>query len=126
MSMQLSLDLTLKHQPQSQHTIKNDGWLDVSAIAHGVGFTEQVQISITLNDAFEPLQNETDGNYDQCLYDCLSMAYFHLSLDHFPCATFNFTFPRKHGRAHEPTEVGLRLRVEVQKQTTFVGLLQDF
>ncbi len=124
--MQLTLDFTTKHHLQSQLILRNDGWLDVSDIARGVGFTTTVQISIALHDALEPLQNEPGGDYDQRLYDALWQAYFELSLNHRQSVTFNFTFPRKHEEADEITEVSLRLRVEMQGQTAFVGLLQDF
>ena len=126
MPMQLTLDLTTKTPLQRMPVVENVTWLDVSDLARGVGFTSSVQISITLNDELEPFQNERDGDYDQRLYDALWQAYFQLSLDHFPSATFNFTFLRKQGKADETTEVSLRLRVEMQGQTTFVGLFQDF
>ncbi len=126
MPMQLTLDFSIKHHRQHQRIIRNDGWLDVSDIARGVGFTTIVQISIALHDALEPLQNEPGGDYDQRLYDALWQAYFQLALDQRQSVTFNFTFSRKHEEADEITEVSLRLRVEMQGQTTLVGLLQDF
>ena len=105
---------------------RNETWRDVSDIARGVGFTTEVQISLTLNDALEPLQNEIDGGYDQRLYDCLWLAHFKLSLDRSPSATFNFTFPRKDGKTEKESEIGLRLRVEAQKQVVWLGLMEDF
>ncbi len=85
-----------------------------------------MQISISLNDALGPLQNETDGAYDQHLYDCLWQAHFKLSLDQRQSATFNFTFPCKDWKTEEVFEVSLRVRVEAQKQVVLVGLLEDF
>lgn len=126
MPMQLTLDFSIKHHLQHRRILRNDGWLDVSDIARSVGFTTTAQISIALHDALEPIQNEPGGDYDQRLYDVLWRAYFQLSLDQRQSVTFNFTFPRKYEEADELTEVSLRLRVEMQGQTTFVGLLQDF
>lgn len=126
MPMQLTLDFSTKPHPRSQPILRNEGWLDVSDIARGVGFITTVQISIALQDALEPLQNETDNEYDQCIYDALWQAFFQLLLDHSSLATFNFTFPQRHRKTDEIAEVSLRLRVEMQKQATFVGLLQDF
>lgn len=104
---------------------QNEAWLDVSDIPRGVGFTAAVQVSVTLNDALQPLQNEIDGDYDQRLYDALSLAHFKLSVDRSQSATFNFTFPRKDWKTGEVSEISLRLRVEAQKQVVFLGLLQD-
>jgi hypothetical protein len=98
----------------------------VSDIARGVGFTTEVQISINLNNALQPLQNEIDGDYDQRLYDCLWLAHFQLSLDQSQSATFGFTFPRKDWKTKEVSEISLRVRVEAQKQVVLLGLLQDF
>lgn len=105
---------------------RNETWLNVSDIARGVGFTTEVQISLTLNDALESLQNEIDGGYDQRLYDCLWLAHFKLSLDRSPSATFNFTFPRRDWKAEAVCEINLRVRVEVQNQVVLLGLLKDF
>jgi hypothetical protein len=126
MSMQSTLDLTPRPQREQTPIIKNEAWLDVSDIARGVGFTTAVYISINLNDALQPLQNETDGDYDQRLYDCLWLAHFKLSLDQSQSATFNFTFPRKDRKTEEVSEVSLRLRVEAQKQVVLLGLLENF
>lgn len=124
--MQLTLDLTTTTPLQKTPIIQNETWLDVSGIARGVGFTTPVQISITLSDALEPLQNEVDSDYDQRLYDALWRAHFQLSLDPLPSTTFNFTFPRKYDKADETIEVSLRLRAEAQKQVVLIGLIEDF
>lgn len=126
MSMQLTLDLITRPQREQQPIIKNKSWLDVSDIARGVGFTTAVQVSIRLEDALRPLQNEIDGDYDQRLYDCLWLAHFQLSLDQSQSATFNFTFPRKDWKTEEVSEISLRVRVEAQKQVVLLGLLEDF
>lgn len=105
---------------------RNETWLDVSDIARGVGFTTEVQISIALSDALQPLQNEMDENHDQRLYDCLWLAHFKLSLDRSPSATFNFAFPRKDSKTEEVSESSLRVRVEAQRQFVLLGLLEDF
>lgn len=121
---------SLYDQPNSQReqklTIENEAWLDVSDIARGVGFTSAVQISVTLNDALQPLQNETDIDYDQRLYDFLWRAHFQLSREQSQSATFNFAFPRKDPRAEVVSEVSLRGRVEVKTQVVLLGLLEDF
>lgn len=121
-----SLNDQPKPQREQRPIIKNKAWLDVSDIARGVGFTTAVQVSISLNDALQPLQNEIDGDYNQRLYDCLWRAHFQLSLDQSQFATFNFTFPRKDCKTEEVSEVSLRVRVEAQKQVVLLGLLRDF
>ena len=126
MSMQLTLDFTPRFQRAQKPIIENEAWLDVSDIARGVGFTTTVQISISLHDALQPLQNEIDGDYDQRLYDCLWLAHFRLLLDQLPSATFNFTFPRKDWKTEKVSEVSLRVRVEAQKQIVLLGFLEDF
>ena len=126
MPMQLKLDLTVTPALQGKPLIENTTWLDVSDLARGVGFTSRVQISVTLNDELELLQNEIDGDYDQRLYDCLWLAQFYLALDQSQSATFNFPFHRQYGKANEISEANLRIRVEMQEQTIFFGLLQDF
>ena len=126
MPMQLILDFTTKPPLQRKPVIENKTWLDVSDLACGVGFIEAVQICVTLKDELEPLQNEIDGDYDQRLYDCLWLAHFYLALDQSQSATFNFPFHRQYGNANEISETILRIRVEVQRQTTFVGLLQEY
>jgi len=126
MSMQLTPDFTPEPQREQKPIIQNDSWLDVSDIARGVGFTTTVQISISLNDALQPLRNEIEGDYDQRLYDALWATHFKLSLDQSPSATFNFTFPRKDWKREEVSEANLRLRVEAQKQVVLLGLLEDF
>ena len=121
---------SLYDQPNSQReqklTMENGTWLDVSDIARGLGFTTAVQISVALNDALQPPQNETEGAYDQCLYDLLWRAHFQLSRDQSQSATFNFSFPRKDRRTELVSEVSLRGRVEVKKQVVLLGLLADF
>lgn len=126
MAMQLTLDPTPEPQREKQPIIQNEAWLDVSDIARGVGFTTTVQISVTFNNAIQPLQNERDDDYDQRLYDALWMAHFKLSLDQSQSATFNFTFPRKGWKTEEVCEVSLRLRAEAHKQIILLGLLEDF
>jgi hypothetical protein len=126
MSTPLTLNLTPEPQREQKPIIHNESWLDVSDIARGVGFIAPVRVSVSLNDALQPLQNETDGDYDQRLYDCLWLAHFKLSLDQSQSATFNFTFPRKDRKTEEVSEVSLRLRVEAQKQVVLLGLLEDF
>jgi hypothetical protein len=126
MPTQLALDFIPRPQPEQESIIQNEAWLEVSDIARGVGFTTAVQVSIALNDALQPLQSEQDGDYDQGLYDALWLARFKLSLDQNQSATFNITFPRKDWKTEEVSEVSLRLRVEMQKQTVLLGRLQDF
>lgn len=126
MSTQLTLDFTPRPQCEYMPIIAHEAWLDVCDIARSVGFTTAVHMSISLIDALGPLQNETEGAYDQRLYDSLWLAHFQLSLDHSQSATFNFTFPRKGPKAEEVSEVSLRVRVEAQKQVVLLGLLEDF
>ena len=126
MSMQLTFDFTPRHQREQRPILQNEDWLDVSNIARGVGFTTAVRVGISLHEALRPLQNETDGDYDQRLYDALWMAHFKLSLDCSQFATFNLFFPRKDGKTGEDSEISLRVRAVKQEQVTLVGLLQDF
>jgi len=126
MAMQFTLDSTPEPQREQTPILKREAWLDVSEIARGVGFATPVHISINLNGALQPLQNEIDGDYDQRLYDCLWLSHFKLSLDQSQSATFHFTFPRKDGKTEKVSEIGLRLRVEAQKQVVLLGLLEDF
>jgi len=124
--MQLIFKFTHEPERDQMPIIQNEAWLEVSEIARGVGFLTAVHISLTLSDALEPLQNEIDGDYDQRLYDCLWLSHFKLSLDQSQSATFNFTFPRKDGKTEKISEIGLRLRVEAQKQVVWLGLMEDF
>jgi len=125
MQMQLPLDFTNTFLVQ-EAIIQNELWLDVSEIAQGVGFTTTVQVSIALDDALQPLQNETESDYDQRLYDALWRAHFRLSLDPLPSPTFNFTYPRKDWKTKKISEISLRLRVKRQEQVVQIGLLQDY
>ena len=101
-------------------------WLDVTGIAAGTGFTTKVAVSIALSDALQPIANETDGDYDQRLYDALWLAHFQLSLDHCQSATFNFLFTRKHWRTEEIIDASLHLHIEVSNGQAYLGLLEDF
>ena len=101
-------------------------WLDVTGIAAGTGFTTKVAVSIALSDALQPIANETDGDYDQRLYDALWLAHFQLSLDHCQSATYNFLFTRKHWRTEEIIDASLHLHIEVSNGQAYLGLLEDF
>jgi hypothetical protein len=124
--MQLILDFTIKPPLQRKPVIENATWLDVSDLARGVGFTSRVQISVTLHDEFEPLQNETDGDYNQRLYDAIWLAHHYWRLDQRPSYSFTFDFLREELTTGLTTESSLRLHVEVNEQTAQLGLLQDF
>ena len=126
MPMQLTLDFTPKPRLLQTPLIPNATWFDESEVARGVGFSNQVKVSLALRDALEPIQSEEDGDYDQRLYDALWLAHFELSLAQSQSATFAFTFPRKHWKTEEITEASLRLRVETQPQSVLVGLPADF
>jgi hypothetical protein len=126
MYMQLVFDLTPELQRQQILIIRNETWIDVSDIAHGVGFTGVVQVSSNLNDELQPGKNEVDGDYDQRLYDALSMSHLKLFLDSKDCATFCFTFPRKVSKKQAVSEISLRVRVLTGQQRIRIGLVQDF
>jgi hypothetical protein len=126
MSMQLPLEFTSRPRLSRPPLIPSATWLDVSEIACGVGFSNKVGISLALWDALEPIQSEEDGNYDQRLYDALWLAHLELCLDHRQAVTFTFTFPRKHWKTEDVTEISLRLRVETHENLARVGLLPDF
>ena len=101
-------------------------WSDVTGIAIGTGFTIKVAVSIALSDALQSIANETDSDNDQRLWDVLWLAHFQLSLDESESATFNYTFPHKHWKTEEITEVSLRLHGEVRNDQTYLSLLEDF
>jgi hypothetical protein len=126
MYTQLVFYLALRNQGEQKSIIQNEGWLDVSDIARGVGFTSVVRVSNGLQEALQAGQNEIGGDYNQRLYDALWLSHFKLSLDPGQSVTFNFTFPRKEGTAEKVSEIRLRLRVEVEKQTVWLGLMEDF
>ncbi len=67
-------------------------WLDVSDIGAGIGFRGKVLLSVALSDALEPITTESDGDYDQRLYDALWLAHFRLTLNQVDAVTFNFAF----------------------------------
>jgi hypothetical protein len=73
MPTQLAFDFSLPTQ-SVMPVIQKEEWLDVTDIARGVGFTGPVEISLALNDALEPHQDEQEEAYDQRLYDCLWRA----------------------------------------------------
>ena len=110
MAMQFTLDSTPEPPREKRPIIQYEAWLDVSDIARGVGFIAPVLVSVSLNDALQPLQNEIEGDYDQRLYDCLWLAHFQLSLDQSQSVDFNFTFSRKDWKTEEISEVSLRVR----------------
>jgi hypothetical protein len=126
MYTQLAFDLALKIPGEQRSILQNEGWIDVSDIARGVGFTSVVQASNGLKEALHSGQNEEDGDYDQRLYDALWLAHFKLSLDPSQSATFNFTVVGKDGTTEKVSEIGSRLRVEVQKHVVWLGLMEDF
>jgi hypothetical protein len=126
MPMQLKLDLTVTPALQGKPLIKNATWLDVSDLARGVGFTGTAHISVTLHDELEPLQTETDGDYDQRLYDVIWLAHHYWRLDQRPAFSFTFDFLREDQTTGLATESSLRLHVEVNERTAQLGLLQDF
>jgi hypothetical protein len=126
MLIQWTPDFRSEPQQEEKPIVQDDSWLDVSAVARGVGCTSAVMVSINLNERLQPLPNKIDGDYDQRLYDCLWRAQFQLSLDHSQSATMNFTFPCKDCKTEQVTEVSLRLRAEAQKQDVWLGLMEDF
>jgi hypothetical protein len=97
----------------------------VTDIGRGVGFTTAVRVSRVLDEVIQSLQNKIDGGYDQGLYDVLWMAHSKLSLDQSQYATFNVSFQHKDGKTGMLSEIGFRLRVEVQKQAVWLGLMED-
>ena len=126
MSTQLRLDLTPRPPANTEPTFDPRNWLDVSAIAAGVGFLQPVFVSLALSDALEAGQSEADGEYDQRLYDALWYAHFELSLNDDQPVHFTFTFHRKHLKTETTCENSLRLRAERQFRSVFLGLLEDF
>lgn len=126
MSTQLRLDLTPRTPVITEPAFDRRNWLDVSAIAVGVGFDQPVFVSLALSDAFEAGQSEADSKYDQRLYDALWYAHFEWSLDDGRSARIAFTFPYKLQKAEIAHKTSLRLHVERRSQGMFLGLLEDF
>ncbi|MGE5464831.1 MAG: hypothetical protein ACM3PS_15825 [Syntrophothermus sp.] len=107
MAIQLAFDFS----PPAQHVlpdVQKEAWLDVTDIARGLGFTEAVEISKTMNDALEPHQDEPEEAYDQRLFDCLWLAHLQWTLSDREAATINFFFER----TNSTMETRLRIRVE--------------
>jgi hypothetical protein len=124
MPMQLTHDHPSRRRLGQEPVSQQNAWLDVTDIAHGVGFTTTVGISSALHDALTPLRTEPDGEYDQRLYDCLWLAHLRLLLDREPCVTFTFAFPRRIWRTGEMREICLRVRAETQGQLVIISLLR--
>src|SRR6266498_401917 len=91
-------------------------WLDVTELARTIGFETRVGVSLTLTDTLLPLGQDTENDYDQRLYDALWLAHFQCQMNGRQATTFNVIFHRKEG-THE---IGLRLRMECDDQTTFL------
>jgi hypothetical protein len=125
MPMQLTHDHTFGGRLEQEHVNQQYACLDVTDIAHGVGFTTTVGISGGLHDALTPLRTEPDGEYDQRLYDCLWLAHLRLLLDREPCITFTFAFPRRIWGTREMREICLRVTAETQGQLVIISLLRD-
>ena len=115
--MPTQLSFAFPTTPVSQHPPPPPLWLEVGADA---------EVSIALHDALDPISTEEDGDYNQRLYDALWLARFELALDHKQSANFTFTFPRKHWRTEEITDISLHLRYEAHGATIRLGLLEDF
>jgi hypothetical protein len=124
--MQLILNLAAEPALPRKPVVENATWLNVSNLARGVGFTGAVQISVALQDEFEPLQNETEGGYDQHLYDVLWLAHHYWRLDQRPSYSFTFDFIREDPTTGMIIESSLRLHIEMHEGTARIGLLQDF
>ena len=126
MSTQLCLDLTPRTPANTEPAFDPRNWLDVSAIAVGVGFDQPVFVSLALADAFKAGRSEADSKYDQRLYDALWYAHFEWSLNDGRSVHIAFTFPYKLQKAEIAYETSLRLHVEKRSQDMFLGLLEDF
>ena len=126
MLVQLILDLTAEPALQRKPVVENAIWLDMSDLARGVGLTGTVHISVTLHDEYEHLQNETNGDYDQWLYDVIWLAHHYWRLDQCPSYSFTFDFLREDLTTGLTTESSLRLHVEIHEGTAQIGFLQDF
>ena len=125
MPMQHTHDNTPCARLEQEPANQQNAWLDVTDIARGVGFTTTVGISGALHDALTPLRTESDGEYDQRLYDCLWLAHLRLLLDREPCVTFTFTFPRRIWRTREMREICLPVRAKTQGQLVIISLPRD-
>ena len=128
MSTQLRLNLTPRPAADPELAFDPRSWLDVSAIAAGVGFEQPVFVCLALSDALEANQGETESDYDQRLYDALWYAHFEwFHNDERPVNfTFTFTFLRKHLKTENNHETSLRLWGESQSSGMFLGLQEGF
>jgi hypothetical protein len=126
MSTQLRLNFMPHPTADPEFTFDPQSWLDVSAIAAGIGFEQPVFISLALSDALEANQGETESDYDQRLYDALWYAHFEWSHNNERPVNFTFTFLRKHLKTENNHETSLRLRGEDRSSGMFLRLREDF
>jgi hypothetical protein len=118
--MQLALNLSYAMHP-TRRVFPNSTWTDFSLEGRGIGFTQKVEVSHSLQDALAPLQTEDEEDYEQRLYDAIWMAHHQLCLDQQFAFSFTFDFLREN-----LTKASLRLHVEVRGSSVLLGLPQDF
>ena len=120
MFTQLAFDFSPPAQPVVSG-IQRAEWLDVTDIAHGLGFTDAVEISLALNDSLETHQDEPEDAYDQRLYDCLWLAHLQWTLSEGEVTTLNFFFEHTNSTA----ETRLRIRLEQREGIIRLDLLHQ-
>jgi hypothetical protein len=117
--MQLTFAL-FSPSPSSPKPIMPDTtWLDVSAIARGIGFATSVEVSPAFDDAIAALPSEDQLEYDQRLYDALWLAHHYLTLDQAEACSFTFHF------LHKENPSSLRLRVVTHGEVVSLGFIRD-
>jgi hypothetical protein len=116
MPTQLAFDFSLPTQPVMP-VIRREEWLDVTDIARGVGFTSPVEISVALNEALEPHQDEQEEAYDQRLFDCLWLVHLQWTLSEGEAATLNFFL----GPENNTEERRIRFRLELHQGIIRLG-----
>lgn len=126
MATQLTFDFNSKPAPPDKTPLKPQGWLDVTDIARGVGFTDTILVSHGLHDSLSLRQSELHDDYDQRLYDLLWLAHFKLSLDQNQSARFAFALTCKAGKMQPSSEATLQVRMEVKDRIAFLELLKEF
>jgi hypothetical protein len=107
--------------------------IDVTEIAHQVGFRFPVAITCALDDRLQPTRYEVDQDYDARLWDMLWVAVLNVRWTHYETDTVRFTFTQQEidPKTGQPQKVDLRLRAvcgpgDEGESVITIGFPQDF
>lgn len=124
--MQLTLSLAFSPAPPMKAFIQNHLWIDVSAEAQLIGFSQKVEISQALSDTLQPLQTEDEDAYNQRVYDAIWLAHHYWCLDQRPAFSFTFDFLLEDLVTGKVNENSLRMHLEIREGNAWLALLNDF